>query len=264
MRVIITEYKRMFYEKKLVTLLVITLVYIIICSSFRWLRYRLDYPYEELHYQLSAFYLWQMNMEEGFMTMILKIMPPLIYVFSFLDDKKCGIDQQICIRTHGNRYYLIKYITAISGGMLYNFLVVLMMYFSMYFCLSTGSRGFNELDRTDALVGRFFEGNTAMGFVFMIAVSYAFVGGVCCAMSFDISLWVENRVLICLVPYMIFKMMEQFFDRRIRLINILIGEVDVGMSDKPFGFMVLFFAWWVLVLSILFIIGYTVTIERKR
>ena len=61
MRVIITEYKRMFYEKKLVTLLVITLVYIIICSSFRWLRYRLDYPYEELHYQLSAFYLWQMK-----------------------------------------------------------------------------------------------------------------------------------------------------------------------------------------------------------
>lgn len=264
MRTLMTELKRMFYEKKMVWLLGVTVIYVMICCSFRWLRYQFDYHYDEMHYNLSAFYLWQMNMDESFMTVLMKIMPSLVYGFSFMDDQKNGIDNQICIKNHSNIYYKAKYITVITGGMLYNFLSVILIYFPIYFCLSTGNRGWNYLDRSDALVGRFFIGSTAIEFILLIAVCYAFVGGVCSAMSYVMSMWIDNRVLICIMPYIIFKILEQTFIQRTRFINIIIGEVDTGMSDKPFIFMVYYFVWWILFLSILLITSYTVNIEKKR
>ncbi|MCI8409006.1 MAG: hypothetical protein HFJ09_07010 [Lachnospiraceae bacterium] len=264
MRTLSTELKRMFFEKKMVWLLAITVIYVIVCSLFWELRFKLDYGYVEVHYKASAFKLWQDTMDKSFMIVLMQIVPSMVYIFSFMDDRKNGIDNQICMRNHNNIYYLMKYITVVIGGMLYNLLSVILIYVPLYFLLSRGGDGWNYLDRTDALVGRFFNGNTAIEFVLIIAVCYAFVGGVCAAMSYVLSIWVENRVLICILPYIIFKILRQIFGQKITLTNIILGDVDVCMDDKPFIYSVYYFVWWILLISILLVISYTINIEEKR
>lgn len=266
MRTIITEFKRMFFEKKLIWFVVITVIYVTICCTFWNLRFKLDYDYVEVHYKQSAFFLWQATMNKSFMTVLMKIVPCVVFVFSFLDDRKNGVDNQICIRSHSNIYYTVKYITVIISGMLYNFLSVMLIYVPLCFLLSTGNDGWNYLDRANTIVGKFFAGNTAMEFVLVIAVCYAFIGGVCSAMSYVLSMWIDNRVLICILPYIIFQMLRDILNRQnsTELIRIIIGYVDVCMSDQPFSYSVWYFLWWILLLSILFIISYTIKIKKKR
>ncbi|MDE7431060.1 MAG: hypothetical protein K2N34_03980, partial [Lachnospiraceae bacterium] len=105
MRTIITEFKRMFFEKKLIWLLVFTVTYVTICSLFFWLRFKLDYDYDELHNEMSALYLWQMNIGEKFTTTLMETIPSIVYVISFIDDRKNGVDSQICVRNHSNIFY---------------------------------------------------------------------------------------------------------------------------------------------------------------
>lgn len=263
MRTLMTEIKRMVHEKRLLWLLGVTVVYVLICCLFRNYYYRLEYDYVEIHTDMSAFYLWQDKMGESFMA-VLEIMPSLVYVLSFLDDRKNGIDNRICCKNHSNFYYTAKYITTMLSGMIFNFLLVILMYFSIYFFLSTGDKGWNCLDRKDALIGKYFTGNTAMEFVLLIAVSYAFVGGVCSAMSYVVAMWIDNRVLICIMPYIIFRILGMIFWRRTRFSDTLLGGVDPTMTDTPFAVMVDYFTWWVLLLSILLLVSYTYKIERKR
>lgn len=268
MRTLIIEFKRMFFEKKIVWLLVITVIYVMVCSLFWNLRFKLDYVYGQTSYKESAFKLWQSTMGENFMTVLMQIMPSMVYIISFMDDRKNGIDNQICIRNHSNIYYAAKYITVITGGMLYNLLSVILIYFPLYFLLSTGDDGWNYLDRAEALVGKFFTGNTAIEFVLIVAVGYAFVGGVCAAMSCVLSIWIDNRVLVCIMPYIIFKILSQVLSHSLRqkttLRNIIHGNVDSSMSDSPFIHSVYYFACWILLLSVLLIISYTINIKKKR
>lgn len=266
MRKIITEFKRMFFEKKLIWLVVITVIYVTVCCLFWNLRFRLDYDYDEVHYKQSALKLWHDTMGKSFVTVLMKIVPSVVFVFSFLDDRKNGIDSQICIRNHNNIYYTVKYITVIIGGMLYNFLSLILIYLPLYFLLSTGNDGWNYLDREDTIVGRFFTGSTAMEFVLVVAVCYAFVGGVCSAMSYVISMWIDNRVLICIMPYIIFEMLGNILrkEKMSALIKIIIGDVDQYMADQPFNYSVYYFILWILLLSILLIISYTIKIKKKR
>lgn len=266
MRILITEFKRMFYEKKLIGLLLGTIAYVTICSLFFNLRFRLDYGYVEASYEQSGFKLWQDNISEVYVTMLMQIIPTMIYIFSFMDDMKNGIDNQICIRNKSNTYYTMKYITVISGGMIYNFLSVILLYFPINYLLSTGDYKINYLDRESALVGNFFKGNTAFEFIIIIALCYAFVGGICAAMSFVISIWTDNRVLVCIMPYIIFRLLRAILKKENMsvLVKIIVGDVDVCMTDKPFIYSVYFFIWWILLVSILYVISYTVRIERKR
>lgn len=266
MRTIITEFKRMFFEKKIIWLLIVTVIYVVVCSMFWELRFKLDYNYVEVHYKASAFKIWQDTMCKSFVTVLMNIVPTMIYLFSFMDDRKNGIDNQICIKTYSNNYYIAKYITVITGGMLYNLLSVILIYFPIYFLFSRGNDGWNYLDRTDALIGKYFTGNTAIEFVLLVALSYAFVGGVCAAMSYVISMWTDNRVLVCIMPYIIFRMLRDLWcgEKITALTNIILGGVDVFMTDQPFIYSVYHFIWWVLLLSILLIISYTIKVEQKR
>lgn len=266
MRTLVTEFKRMFFEKKLIRLVVITVIYVTLCCMFWELRFKLDYNYDVKPFKQSAFKLWQDTMGKSFVTVLMKIVPSVVFVFSFMDDRKNGVDNQICIRNHSNIYYTVKYITVIIGGMLNNLLSVILIYIPLYFLLSTGNDGWNYLDRTDALVGGFFYGSTAMEFVLVIAVCYAFVGGVCSAMSYVLSMWIDNRVLICIMPYIIFEMLVNILrkEKMPALIKIIIGDVDHYMTDQPFIYSVYYFIWWIFLLSILFIISYTIKIKKKR
>lgn len=264
MRTLITEFKRMFFEKKIIWLIVITVIYVTICSSLHWLRFKLDYDYVKVHYKQSAFYLWQMNIGESFMTVLMNIVPCMVYVLSFMDDRKNGIDNQVCMRSQNNIYYMAKYITVIIGGMLYNFLCVVLIYIPLYYLLSTGNEGWNYLDRTAAVVGNYFTGNTAMEFVLIIAVGFAIVGGVCAAMSYVISMWIDNKILVCIMPYIIFRILEFVLRRhRTKLVNIILGGVDSAMNTS-FIYSVYHFLWWIVLLGILFIISYTINIKKKR
>lgn len=266
MRTIITEFKRMFFEKKLIWLTVFTVTYVIACSLFFWLRFKLDYGYSEYCTEMSAFYLWQMNMNESFVSALMKIIPSMVFVFSYIDDRKNGIDNQICIRSHSNIYYAVKYITVAAGGMIYNFLSIVLIYFSLYFTLSTGDNGWNYLDRANTLISGFFNGNTAIQFVLLIAAGYAFIGGICAAMSYVISMWIDNRVLICIMPYIIFHTLGDILNREKMslLANITVGNIDVCMCDKPFMYYIYYFVWWIFLLSILFTISYAINIKKKR
>lgn len=266
MRALITEFKRMFFEKKIIWLIGITVIYVTVCSLFFNLRFKLDYDYDDIHFKMSAFKLWQDTMSKSFMVVLMQIIPSMVYIFSFMDDRKNGMDNQICIRNHNNIYYTAKYITIITGGMLYNLLCVILIYFPLYFLLSAGGDGWNYLDRNGALVGKFFTGNTAIEFVLVIALCYAFAGGVCAAMSYVISMWIDNRVLVCIMPYMIFRMLGDILRREKMpaLIKIILGDVDYCMTDQPFIYSVYHFIWWILLLSILLVISYTIKIEKKR
>ena len=264
MRILITEYKRMFYEKKIIYLTIITITYVTICCLLHWLRFKLDYDYVEVNYEMSGFYLWQMNIDESFMTALMKIIPPMIFVFSFMDDRKYGIDNQICMKTRSNIYFVIKYIVIISGGMLYNFFVVALVYIPVYCFLSTGDTQFNYLDRSNALVGNLFNGDTAFEFIIIIAIYYALVGGICAGMSYVISCWIDNRVLVCLIPYILFEILRKVLNQKYILANIIIGDVDSGMCDKPIIYYICYFVWWILLISIIFVISYTINIENER
>lgn len=264
MRTLITEFKRLFFEKKIFWLIAITIIYVTVCSLFWNLRFKLDYGNTEIYYGQSAFKLWTDTINESFMAALMQIIPSMVCVLSFMDDRKNGIDNQICIRNHSNIYYMAKYITVIIGGMLYNLLSVILIYVPLYFLLSTGNYGWNYLDRDSAVVGKFFTGNTAAEFVLVIAVCYAFVGGVCAAMSYVLSIWIENRVLVCIMPYIIFKILMNIFGQKTTLANIIIGNVDSSMEFKPFIYSVYYFLWWILLLSILLIISYTINIKNKK
>lgn len=264
MRTLITEFKRLFFEKKIFWLIAITVIYVTVCSLFWNLRFKLDYGNTEIYYAQSAFKLWTDTINESFMAALMQIIPSMVCVLSFMDDRKNGIDNQICIRNHSNIYYMAKYITVITGGMLYNLLSVILIYVPLYFLLSTGNYGWNYLDRDSAVVGKFFTGNTAAEFVLVIAVCYAFVGGVCAAMSYVLSIWIENRVLVCIMPYIVFKILMNIFGQKTTLANIIIGNVDSSMEFKPFIYSVYYFLWWILLISILLIISYTINIKNKK
>lgn len=274
MRTLVTEYKRMFFEKKIIWLLITTVIYVTVCSLFWNLRTKLDYDYVELHYNILAFKLWKETIQESYMTALLKIIPCMVFVFSFMDDRKNGIDSQICMRNHSDIYYMTKYIVAITGGMLYNFLSVIVIYIPLYFLLSTGNDGWNYLDREGALVGKFFTGSTAVEFVLIIAVGYAFVGGVCVAMSYVISMWIDNRVLVCIIPYTIFQILPSVFlimdlyTKSETLSNIIhgiiLGDIDVHMNDFTFSYSIYYFVGWILLLSILLIVSYKIRVKNKR
>ncbi|MDE6252378.1 MAG: hypothetical protein K2M78_07020 [Lachnospiraceae bacterium] len=266
MRTLITEYKRMFFEKRIFWLIAITVIYVTVCSLFWNLRFKLDYGYFEISYKQSAFKLWQDIINEIYVRVLMKIIPCIVCVFSFMDDRKNGIDNQICIRNHSNIYYMVKYVTVITGGMLYNFLSVILIYVPLYFLLATGDDGWNYLDRYEAYVGKFFNGNTAVEFVLIIAVCYAFVGGVYSAMSYVISMWIDNRVLVCIMPYIICEILQNvlYIVRQVTLANTIFSEVDVYMADKPFIHWVHYFVLWILFLSILLIISYTINIKNKK
>lgn len=266
MRTLFIEFKRMFFEKKLMWLLIVTIIYVTICSLFWNLRFKLDYGYAEISYDQSAFKLWQDTVNTGYMTALMQIVPSMIYIFSFIDDRKNGIDNQICIKNHSNIYYIMKYMMVIIGGMLYNFLSVVLIYIPLYFMLSTGNGGWNYLDRENALIGKFFTGNTAIEFVLIIALCYSFVGGVCAAMSCVISLWIDNRVVLCIMPYIIFRILGTMLrsEKMTVFSRIILGDVDWSMEVQPFIYYVYYFVWWILLLSILFIISYIINIEKKR
>lgn len=186
--------------------------------------------------------------------------------FFFMDDRKNGVDNQICIRSHSNIYYMMKYITVIIGGMLYTLLSVILIYFPLYFLLSTRNEGWNYLDRSHCSIGKYFTGNTAIEFVLVIAVGFAFVGGVRAAMSYVISMWIDNKVLVCIMPYIIFKILGSGLrsPENTALKEIIMGGVDVHMTNNPFSYSVYHFALWVLLLSTLLIISYKIKIEKKR
>lgn len=267
MRTIYIEVKRMLLEKRLLWFLLVTVIYVTVCSMFFNLRFKLDYDYEKVHYEISAFKLWQDNMGKSFMIVLLQIVPSMIYVFSFMDDRKNGIDSQICLRRNGCGYYFSKFITVMFGGMLFNFLTVMITYFPCYFLLSTGCAGWNDLDRNNTVVGTYFHGNTAMEFVFLVAVSYAFVGGVCAGLSFIFSMWMENRVLVCILPYIVFHVIKSTsFLRDVSKIFffIIAEEVDVFMADWPFHYGVYRFIGWNLFLGILFLVSDRIRIKSKK
>lgn len=266
MRTLITEYKRMFFEKKLIWLLAVTIVYVTICSLFWELRFKLDYNYVEVHYKASAFKLWQDTINKSFMAKLMIIVPPMICIFSFMDDRENGIDNQICMRNHSNIYYIAKYITVITGGMLYNFLSVVLIYIPLYFLLSRGNRNWNYLDIEDATVGALFKGDTAIEFVLIIAAAYAFIGGVCAAMSYVISMWINNRVLVCITPYIIFQIIQDILIKRnmSKLTKIILGNVDIYMEEIPFTYYIYHFIWWFLVLSIILAVSYVINVRNKR
>ena len=267
MRNLIVEFRRMVFEKKIIWFIGVTIIYVTVCSTFFNLRFKLDYDYEEIHYKMSAFKLWQDNMCKSFMVVLMQIVPPMIYVFSFMDDRENGIDNQICIRNNSNIYYIAKYITVIFSGMIYNFFSVLLIYFPLYFTLSVGGDDWNYLDRNNALVGNFFTGNTAMEFVLIVAMCYACVGGVCAGMGYVISMWIDNRVLVCILPYIILKILKGVLfnaSAATALFRIIAGDVDIYMTDQPFYYSVYHFMWWFFLLSILFTISYILRIEKKR
>lgn len=273
MKILITEYKRMFFEKKIIWFLIISVTYIITCVLFFNLRFILDYGYESTQRGISALYLWQYALySEGYAYVLASIVPGLIYVFSFMDDRKYGFDGLICVKTRSDRYYTMKYIAAITGGMIYNFLTIVLTYIALHFFLATGDYSWNDLDRQNTLIGKYFAGNSAMEFVFTVAVGFAFLGGVQAAMSYVISIWLDNRVLVCMLPYFIMSFlgylwkMSPFYHtvRGKRLDIILFLDVDCFMDDKSFNEHIYYFVWWILLISILFIISYTINIEKKK
>lgn len=267
MRLLIIEIKRMLFEKKLLWFVGSTIIYMTICSMFFNLRFRLDYGHANVCYNMSAFKLWQDTMDKIIMMVLMQIVPPMIYVISFMEDRKNGIDIQICVRNNNNRYYATKYTTVIMGGMLYNFLSVILMYFPLHFLLSTGGYKWNHLDREYALVGKYFTGNTAMEFVLLIAMACSLTGGICAAMSYVISLWIDNRVLVCIIPYIVFKILNgiQLFRRNSPvLFKIIAGNVDICMIDQPIRYYVYHFIFWLILLSSLLTISYIIKIKKKR
>lgn len=266
MRTLITEFKRMFFEKKIIWLVLITVIYVTVCSLFWNLRFKLDYGYGNgPFYKASGFKLWQETMDTSYMVFLMQIIPPMVYVLSFIEDRKNGIDNQICMRNHSNIYYMMKYITVIVGGMIYNLLSVILIYVPLYCLLSTGGDRWNYLDRSEAVVGKFFTGDTVVEFVLIIAVCYAFVGGVCAAMSYVLSMWMDNRVLVCIMPYIIFKILKEGLKQKTKLIRIMTGGIDHHMmSEEPFIQSVYYFALWILLLSVLLMISYKINIKNKK
>lgn len=265
MRIIITEFKRMFCEKKLTGMIVITLAYVTLCSMFWNLRFKLDYGYTDVYYNVSGFKLWQDVLGKGYMQMLLNIVPPLVYVLSFSEDRKENLDGRICVQTGGTLYYTSKYITSIAAGMLYNFMLVTLSYFPLYFFLSTGNYGWDYLDRTEALLSDSFKGDSAMDVVLLCGLGYAFVGGVCAAMAFVISIWIDNKVLICVMPYIVFSILTPIAGGAFspELAHVIYGYVDDSFT-YPFSESVCYFLFWMSLLGIAFLGSYIIRIERKR
>lgn len=264
MRTLITELKRMLFEKKLIYLTVITVVYVVVCCLFWHLKFRLDYGYNDISYPESGFKLWQDTMCNSYMTVLLSIVPTLIYALSIIDDIKEGIDKRICVQNGSCFFYIAKYITSIIGGMIYNFFAVFLIYFPLQLFLSTGNNGWNYLDRSEAVVGNYFTGDTAMEFVAVIAISYAFIGGVCAGMSFVISIWCDNKVIVCITPYIIFRILKDMLKGGNMIYDTITGYVDIGLHDVPFSVSISHFLWWFSLLSILLIFSFMINVEWKR
>lgn len=101
----------------------------------------------------------------------------------------------------------------------------------------------------------------------LVAGEYAVIGGICAAMSFLISMWMENKILVVILPYIFFQTVADMaylwkFPQGIK--ELFTVHVETAFRDTPVSLHFSLFAKWMLILGILFFVSYVVKIRRKR
>ncbi len=151
-KIFIAEILRMLRDRKWLYLLIIAVVYIVICRMFASYRYKLDLDYGvEMRFGESAFKIWQFTMDSMQMGVLLYVLPPMVYVLSYMNDRKEKVDQYICVKSQSDVYYAIKYVVAILGGMILNFLFVTLLYLPLYQIIASHVYRIDDLDRVNAI-----------------------------------------------------------------------------------------------------------------
>ena len=267
-KIFIAEILRMLRDRKWLYLLIIAVVYIVICRMFASYRYKLDLDYGvEMRFGESAFKIWQFTMDSMQMGVLLYVLPPMVYVLSYMNDRKEKVDQYICVKSQSDVYYAIKYVVAILGGMILNFLFVTLLYLPLYQIIASHVYRIDDLDRVNTLVGPYLKSDKATVAVLLIAAEGAMIGGICVAMSFILSMWLENRILVTVLPYISFRILRNtiyMWQLPKKIVNLAMINVDTGFYDRPVGQYFDTFAIWMLIFGILFFVSYFVNIRRKR
>jgi len=264
MRIVITEFKRLFKGGKIFIFWLLSAVYIFVCFLFLNLKFKLDMKYGVDNQLFTGFKLWQDMGAEEYFNFLITVIPGMIYVFSFIDDKKEKIDRRICMDTKNKMYYPVKYFMTVFGGMIYSFITVFGMYFLFYFLLGTYKNGINNIDRVYGYVNPAYKGESAIVLIAFLSLEFAFNGAVFAAIAFSVSLWIDNRVLICIAPYAVFKVISYilpaYSDKEI--INVIVGSIDTAMINNNLLTNVLHLLWWIFLTGMISYMGYSCVHEK--
>ena len=251
-KIFIAEILRMLRDRKWLYLLIIAVVYIVICRMFASYRYKLDLDYGvEMRFGESAFKIWQFTMDSMQMGVLLYVLPPMVYVLSYMNDRKEKVDQYICVKSQSDVYYVF----------------VTLLYLPLYQIIASHVYRIDDLDRVNTLVGPYLKSDKATVAVLLIAAEGAMIGGICAAMSFILSMWLENRILVTVLPYISFRILRNtiyMWQLPKKIVNLAMINVDTGFYDRPVGQYFDTFAIWMLIFGILFFVSYFVNIRRKR
>lgn len=210
MNVFLSEFKRMFIEKKLIYILIFLMFTFFIIAILNFIPVKMygnNYT--------NGLNVWGFFLKSRIMTTFIVLFPVLIYCGSFGDDVETNFISNIIIRTGFKKYFTNKYlVTVLSGGILYFATSIVTFYLSwMIF-------GINPLDKSlkNALKIKLFDNylfdlnSTNHNFIIysiIISCILFILGIIYSSVGFLISLYTNNKMLIFGVSILSLRLYEQ-------------------------------------------------------
>lgn len=196
MNVFLSEFKRLFIEKKVIY------TYLFLISTFYILVIFMYFSIKISGTVVDGLNFWKNFLNSRLLTTFVPLFPILIYCGSFGDDVENKFINHIILKTGFKKYFINKYlVTVLSGGLLYFILSLTTFYISwLSFGIDPSDKNLKNSLSIKMFKNYLFSGdisaNKLIMYSIVVSLMLLILGIIYTSIGFLISLYTNNKMLI--------------------------------------------------------------------